>query len=83
MDEDHLNRIKTQIRAAWIYGQDDVYDQAYRYGQALTAGLAIEDVQTWPDVLQAVTGKDVIEAAREVLDINHSVTGWLSGEETR
>ena len=82
VDEDHLNRIKTQIRAAWIYGQDDVYDQAYRYGQALTAGLSIEDVQAWPDVLQAVTGEDVIAAATEVLDINKSVTGWLSGEET-
>ena len=82
VDEDHLNRIKTQIRAAWIYGQDDVYDQAYRYGQALTAGLAIEDVQAWPDVLQAVTGEDVIAAAREVLEISKSVTGWLSGEET-
>ena len=82
VDEDHLNRIKTQIRAAWIYGQDDVYDQAYRYGQALTAGLAIEDVQAWPDILQAVTGEDVIAAAREVLEISKSVTGWLSGEET-
>ncbi len=82
VDEDHLNRIKTQIRAAWIYGQDDVYDQAYRYGQALTAGLTIEDVQAWPDVLQAVSGEDIIAAAREVLEISKSVTGWLSGEET-
>jgi len=81
VDEDQLNRVKTQIRAAWIYGQDDVYDQAYRYGQALTSGLSIEDVQAWPEILQSVTGEDVISAAVDVLEIKNSVTGWLSGEE--
>ena len=81
VDEDQLNRVKTQIRAAWIYGQDDVYNQAYRYGQALTAGLSIEDVQAWPEILQSVTGEDVISAAVDVLEIKNSVTGWLSGEE--
>ena len=82
VDEDHLGRVKTQIRAAWIYGQDDVYDQAYSYGQALTAGLTVEDVQDWPEVLQSVSGEDVLTAAKEVFEIRNSVTGWLSGEET-
>lgn len=82
VDEDHLGRVKTQIRAAWIYGQDDVYDQAYSYGQALTAGLTVEDVQAWPEVLQSVSGEDVLTAAKEVFEIRNSVTGWLSGEET-
>lgn len=82
VDEDHLGRVKTQIRAAWIYGQDDVYDQAYSYGQALTAGLTVEDVQDWPEVLQAVSGEDVLTAAKEVFELRNSVTGWLSGEET-
>lgn len=82
VDEDHLGRVKTQIRAAWIYGQDDVYDQAYSYGQALTAGLTVGDVQDWPEVLQAVSGEDVLTAAKEVFELRNSVTGWLSGEET-
>ena len=82
VDEDQLGRVKTQIRAAWIYGQDDVYDQAYSYGQALTAGLTVEDVQAWPEVLQSVSGEDILTAAKEVLEIRNSVTGWLSGEET-
>ena len=46
------------------------------YGAALTTGLSIEDVQAWPDVLQAVTEDDVIKAARAVLDRRHAVTGW-------
>ncbi|MGR3578242.1 MAG: insulinase family protein, partial [Sagittula sp.] len=46
-------------------------------GDALTSGLTIEDVQAWPDVLQAVTGEDVIAAAKEVFDPQKSVTGYL------
>ena len=38
------------------------------YGEALTTGLTIADMQAWPDVLQAVTAEDVMAAAREVLD---------------
>jgi len=34
-------------------------------------------VQAWPDVLQAVTGDEIIAAAREVLQLESSVTGWL------
>ena len=81
VDEDHLARIKAQIRAAWIYGQDSVFQRANHYGQALASGLSIEDVETWPDVLEAVTGEDIVAVAREVLDIKSSVTGWLTGEE--
>ena len=31
---------------------------------ALTSGLTIEDVQAWPDILQAVTGDEIIAAAQ-------------------
>ncbi len=74
-------RIKTQIRAANIYARDDVDGLARRYGEALTSGLTIADVQAWPDVLQAVTEDDVMAAAREVLNRDRAVTGWLMAEE--
>jgi zinc protease len=50
---------------------------ANRYGAALTSGLTVEDVQAWPDILQAVTEADVLAAAERVLDRNQSVTGWV------
>jgi zinc protease len=74
-------RVKTQIRAANIYARDNVDGLARRYGEALTSGLTIADVQAWPDVLQAVTEEDVMAAARMVLDRNQAVTGWLQAEE--
>ncbi len=81
VDAEQLERIKFQIRAEQIYARDDVDRIANRYGQALTSGLTVEDVQTWPDVLQAVTEEDIMAAAREVLDRRSSVTGWIMREE--
>jgi zinc protease len=81
VDPAALARIKTQIRAADIYARDNVDGLARRYGEALTSGLTIADVEEWPDILQAVTAEDVLAAAREVLDRRQSVTGWLVAEE--
>jgi len=76
VDPEQLDRIKQQIRAAEIYAQDNVDGIANRYGRALTSGLTVADVQAWPDVLDAVTAEDVMEAAK-LLRREASVTGWL------
>ncbi len=77
VDEEQLDRIKMKLRASQIYARDNVDGIANRYGRALTSGLTIEDVQAWPEILQAVTGDDIVAAAREVLRPETSVTGWL------
>ncbi|WP_321830225.1 pitrilysin family protein [Thalassovita sp.] len=81
VDEAHLERIKTQIRASEIYARDDVEGLANRYGRSLTQGLTMQDVQDWPNVLQAVTADDIMAAARKVLNPKTSVTGYLMAEE--
>jgi len=82
VDADQLARIKMQLRASQIYARDDVNAIGNRYGRALSSGLTVQDVQAWPDILQAVTEDDIIQAARDVLVLNHSVTGWLMTETT-
>ena len=74
-------RIKTQIRADEIYARDDAQGLARTYGAALAVGLSVGDVQSWPDVLQAVTEDEVMAAARTVFDRKKAVTGWLTREE--
>ncbi|MDT8857357.1 pitrilysin family protein [Paracoccaceae bacterium Fryx2] len=74
-------RIKSQLTASEIYARDDVNRLARRYGEALTTGLTVEDVQAWPDVLQAVTPEDVMAAAKDVLQRRNAVTAWLTKEE--
>ena len=76
VDPAQFERLKTQLKASLIYKKDNVGDLAQVYGSALTSGLTVVDVEAWPDVLQAVTEDDVMQAAREVLDRRHAVTGW-------
>lgn len=77
VDADQLARIKMQLRASQIYARDNVEGIGQRYGRAMTSGLTVEDVQAWPDILQAVTAEDIIAAAQSVLRPETSVTGWL------
>ena len=82
VDPEQLARIKFQIKAAEIYDRDNVERLANRYGQALTQGLTVEDVQAWNGVLQSVTEEEILAVAREVLLRKNAVTGWLMGAET-
>ncbi|RLJ51844.1 zinc protease [Litoreibacter meonggei] len=77
VDPEHLTRVKSQIRASLIYGQDDVASLGREYGAALTSGLTVKDVQEWPAILDAVTEEDIMEAARLVFDRKKAVTGWF------
>lgn len=77
IDQNAFERIKRQLRADEIYASDSASGLADKYGSALTSGLTVADVQAWPEVLQAVTPEDVLIAARDVLDRNQAVTGWL------
>lgn len=77
IDPARMDALRTQLKAGEIYARDDVGGLARRYGVALTSGLTVEDVQAWPDILQAMTEEDVIAAAIRVLDRNQSVTGWI------
>lgn len=77
VNADELARIKTQVRAATIYARDDAGGLAQMYGQALTVGLTVQDVQDWPEVLQSVTAEEIMTAATELFDKNRAVTGWL------
>jgi zinc protease len=73
-----LERIRTQVRAADIYARDDVNALARRYGEGLSVGLTIADIESWDDALSAVTEADIMAAAAKVFDRRNAVTGWLT-----
>jgi zinc protease len=73
-----LERIRTQVRASEIYARDNVQGLANRYGQELSIGLTLADIESWDEALAAVTAEDVMAAARKVLDRKNAVTGWLT-----
>ena len=76
-----FERIKMQLRASLIYGEDNISAQANRYGAALTSGLTVQDIQEWPGILQSVTADDVLQAARDVFKLENAVTGWAKPAE--
>ena len=77
VDPDQLDRIRTQLYASEIYARDNVSTLARRYGAALSQSLTVEDVQAWPDILQAVTADDIMDAANLIFDRDRSVTAWI------
>jgi zinc protease len=72
-----LERVKTQLIAEAIYAQDNQATLARWYGAALTTGLSIEDIRSWPARIRAVTAEQVRDAAQKWLDKKRSVTGYL------
>jgi zinc protease len=77
-----LERVKTQLIAEAIYAQDSQATLARWYGGALTTGLSIDDIRSWPDRIRAVTAEQVRAAAKKWLDKKRSVTGYLIKDTT-
>ena len=81
VDAEELERIKTQIRASEIYARDEISNLANLYGRGLVTGLSVEDIDVWPDILQAVTEEEILSAARRHFDRRRAVTGFARRSE--
>ena len=77
IDESHLERIKFQYEAQQIYSLDSAYSQARRFGVALTSGLTVDDVLSWPDLIQDIKPSEILNAAISLFKKEKSVTGWI------
>jgi zinc protease len=75
--EDELNRTKAGMLAAAVYARDSLSSAARLFGSALTIGLTVDEVESWPERVEAVTVEQVNAAARYVFDKDRSVTGIL------
>ncbi len=68
---------KTRLRRDAIFARDSLQGPAYAFGLALTTGQTVQDVEEWPDRINAVTTQQVNEAARLVLGQGNHATGIL------
>jgi len=73
---EELKRSKHRMLAEALYAQDSQTSLARIFGSALTSGQSVEDIQTWPAQIQAVTAEDVRKAAETYLN-GPPVTGYL------
>jgi len=77
VDPDEVARAKTRMKAAAVLARDSLNTGAQTLGAALALGLTVEDVESWPERIDAVTPAQVNAAARFVLAGSGHVTGRL------
>jgi zinc protease len=74
--DNDLGRAKTQLVASVTYRRDSQFALASAYGQALTIGLTVDDVNEWPARIRAVNAEAVRKAAQS-LSRKDAVTAYL------
>ena len=74
-------RAKGRLQAEAVYARDSLGTGARVLGGALAIGLTVEDVESWPERIGAVTVPEINAAARDVLGQAASVTALLLPED--
>jgi len=79
--EEELAAAKSRMQDVVVYALDNPQSVASIFGNALSTGLTVEDVESWPARVAKITRDDVIAVALEVLRLERSVTALLLPEE--
>ncbi|MEP6147094.1 MAG: pitrilysin family protein, partial [Nisaea sp.] len=77
VDSQEVARAIKSMKASAVYARDSVTAPARAVGQALAIGRTIEDIESWPDQVGAVTQEQVMDAARAILETPAHVTSIL------
>jgi zinc protease len=75
--EEELRRAKSGMVAGAVFSRDSLAAGARFFGAALAVGRTAEDVESWPERIDAVTADEILAAARHVFNERLSVTGFL------
>ena len=75
--EEELRRAKSGMVAGAVFSRDSLAAGARFFGAALAVGRTAEDVESWPEHIDAVTADEILAAARHVFNERLSVTGFL------
>lgn len=68
---------KRRMLAGLEYAKDPAFAGAREIGYALAAGLSVDDVEMWPDRIEAVTLEQVKQVAQEILQNPQHITSIL------
>ncbi len=75
--ETEVEAAKNRLLAEAIFARDSLEGPARIVGNSLVNGSTIDDVEAWPERIQAVTKMEVDKAAKSLLRLERSATGWL------
>jgi zinc protease len=77
IDATEVATAKKTLAASAIYARDSLRSGPNVIGRALATGRTVEEVESWPERIQAVTVEDVNVAIRAILNDRRSVTSLL------
>lgn len=77
INEKELARVKAQVTANEVYKLDSVFYQAIQLGQMESIGLKHRDIPVMLEKIQAVTAKQVQDAAREIFKDDNLIVAVL------
>ncbi len=76
-----VERITKRLRWEAVFDRDKLVTAAHMIGRAVVMGRSLDDVESWPDRVAAVSKADADAAARGVFQPERSVTAWLLRKE--
>ncbi|MGZ0188534.1 MAG: M16 family metallopeptidase, partial [Alphaproteobacteria bacterium] len=79
--ETEVAEAKKRLVAQAIFARDSLDGPARVIGGALATGQTVEDIEAWPERINAVEKAEVDAAAKALLRINWSTTGFLLPKE--
>jgi len=75
--DEEIASVKARLQAVVVYALDNPQAVASIFGNALSVGITVEEIESWPDRVAAVTRDQIMAVARAVLRPERSVTGYL------
>lgn len=84
--EKELNDAKQQLIDSADYARDSLSGPAMTIGYGIATGSTLDDIENWPEHIQAVSAQDVQNVAKKYLDLKkpwlrQPVTGYLYPED--
>ena len=75
--DEEIAAVKSRLQAVVVYALDNPQSVASIFGNALSVGITVEEIERWPERVAAVTREQIMAVARRVLRPERSVTGYL------
>jgi zinc protease len=75
--DEELAPARERLAVEAIYARDSLFGPARTVGRAIAIGYPLEDLESWPERIRAVTAEDIARAASHALRRERSVTGVL------
>jgi zinc protease len=77
IDAKDVESAKKRLTREAIFARDSLVAPGYVFGEALTTGHTVDDVEAWPDRIAAVTPEQVNAALRDLAANSHAIDGLL------